>query len=119
MAKVYCRECGKELKNGEGTCPYCGTSTGKVLGQIVNSQQEVKAGTVANRAEVVYASDNGLFGFTALGFLLMPLGYVMFFLLRKTQVRRAHAWLAGAVLMTIFLMIVLVGQTGILNEISF
>ena len=52
---MYCRRCGKQIRDGIRFCPFCGTATGKEINaaDVPNNVQEVQQNNVPNNTQIV------------------------------------------------------------------
>lgn len=108
MSQNICKNCGTVVPDGTHTCPGCGAAMGPVMGEVLTqtAANNIKSGDVNSRAQVFYANDNGSFGWMLLG-MLIPLGLILFFVLRKKAPKRAQAILSGMIVAVIILVAVL------------
>ena len=114
MEKFICKQCGKEVEKGVPTCPWCGAALGTTMGLPQMTNTDFKSKDVVNPAQVLYASDNGSFGWIALGVLLPPVGILLYFLKRK---KNPHAKaMLGASIASLTIICAVLWVTGVFRK---
>ena len=114
MEKYICKQCGKEVEKGAPTCPWCGAALGTTMGLPQTTNTDFKSKDVVNPAKVLYASDNGSFGWIVLGLFLPPVGIILYILKRKTN---PHAkYMLGASIASLIILAVVLLFTGVFRK---
>ena len=89
---MFCKKCGKELNDNDKYCPYCGEPVDDELDQYrVYGQPEQNNSLPVNK-------DSGSFWWGVLGVLSPLVGFIFYFVYRRSKPKTAKVLLFGSIL---------------------
>lgn len=116
---MYCENCGKEIQNGLGFCPYCNAPTAVVSGTPATYNTGQQTSTVGE-----HVSTGGWFGRILLSFIPI-VGIIMLFVwaFGNTQQKSLQTW-ARAQLIFMLIMVgviffMLISSSSLLSYIAY
>ena len=116
---MRCPNCNHEVKEGMLFCQQCGTKIEAVrtpeeavaTPQAVNLQESIIPPEKLQKSPVKNAPvEGGTFGWAVLGFLLFPIGLILFFIWRREYPKRAKSSGKGAFLGLVLLLLLYIGN---------
>lgn len=123
---MRCPNCNHEVKEGMLFCQQCGTKIEAVrtpveavrtpkeavaTPQAVNGQEGTIPTEKVQKSPVKNAPvEGGTFGWAVLGFLLFPVGLILFFIWRREYPKRAKSSGKGAFLGLVLLLLLYIGN---------
>ena len=116
---MRCPNCNHEVKEGMLFCQQCGTKIEAVrtpveavaTPQAVNGQEGTIPTKKVQKSPVKNAPvEGGTFGWAVLGFLLFPVGLILFFIWRREYPKRAKSSGKGAFLGLVLLLLLYIGN---------
>lgn len=130
---MRCPNCNHEVKEGMLFCQQCGTKIEAVrtpeeavrtpteavrtpeeavaTPQAVNGQESIIPSEKMQKSPVKNAPvEGGTFGWAVLGFLLFPIGLILFFIWRREYPKRAKSSGKGAFLGLVLLLLLYIGN---------
>ena len=116
---MRCPNCNHEVKEGMLFCQQCGTKIEAVrtpeeavaTPQAVNGQEGTIPPEKLQKSPVKNAPvEGGTFGWAVLGFLLFPVGLILFFIWRREHPKRAKSSGKGALLGLVLLLLLYIGN---------
>lgn len=116
---MRCPNCNHEVKEGMLFCQQCGTKIEAVrtpeeavaTPQAVNGQEGTIPPEKLQKSPVKNAPvEGGTFGWAVLGFLLFPVGLILFFIWRREHPKRAKSSGKGALFGLVLLLLLYIGN---------
>ena len=116
---MRCPNCNHEVKEGMLFCQQCGTKIEAVrtpeeavaTPQAINLQESIIPSEKMQKSPVKNAPvEGGTFGWAVLGFLLFPVGLILFFIWRREHPKRAKSSGKGALLGLVLLLLLYIGN---------
>ena len=116
---MRCPNCNHEVKEGMLFCQQCGTKIEAVrtpeeavaTPQAINLQESIIPSEKMQKSPVKNAPvEGGTFGWAVLGFLLFPIGLILFFIWRREYPKRAKSSGKGAFLGLVLLLLLYIGN---------
>ena len=116
---MRCPNCNHEVKEGMLFCQQCGTKIEAVrtpeeavaTPQAVNGQEGTIPPEKLQKRPVKKAPvEGGTFGWAVLGFLLFPVGLILFFIWRREHPKRAKSSGKGALFGLVLLLLLYIGN---------
>ena len=116
---MRCPNCNHEVKEGMLFCQQCGTKIEAVrtpeeavaTPQAVNLQESIIPPEKLQKSPVKNAPvEGGTFGWAVLGFLLFPIGLILFFIWRREYPKCAKSSGKGAFLGLVLLLLLYIGN---------
>ncbi len=99
---MYCRQCGKEVKDGTAFCPNCGSALSDSV-----QQSSYRQNTYSQASQ-----DDGSFGWAVLGFLFTLVGLILWIVWQNDRPKSARmaglGALAGVIFGVVFAVIFLI-----------
>lgn len=90
---MFCKKCGKEIKDTDKYCPYCGAPVDEELDQyrIYGQPERQYSPQQINK-------DSGSFWWGMLGLISPLIGFILFFVYRKSRPKTAKVLLFGSII---------------------
>lgn len=116
---MRCPNCNHEVKEGMLFCQQCGTkiealrtpTEAVATPQAINLQESIIPTEKLQKSPVKNAPvEGGTFGWAVLGFLLFPVGLILFFIWRREHPKRAKSSGKGALLGLVLLLLLYIGN---------
>ena len=116
---MRCPNCNHEVKEGMLFCQQCGTkiealrtpTEAVATPQAINLQESIIPTEKLQKSPVKNAPvEGGTFGWAVLGFLLFPVGLILFFIWRREYPKRAKSSGKGALLGFLLLLLLYIGN---------
>ena len=110
---MRCPNCNHEVKEGMLFCQQCGTKIEAVRTPVEAVRTPTEAVRTPEEAVATPQAVNGqggTFGWAVLGFLLFPVGLILFFIWRREHPKRAKSSGKGAFLGLVLLLLLYIGN---------